>query len=190
MSVRLSTAWPRACSGTHVTHGPEDRSGLRRISRTGCRWRQRRAGRRAGRLRETEIENLDVPVGSDLDVGRFEVAVDDPALVRRLQAFSKLPRDPKDFVERQWTGRESLRQGRTFDEFEHERDDACALLQAVDCADVRMIQRGKRTSLLLEAGESVGILRKRVGQHLDGDGTMQLRIVPTIDLTHAAGAEE
>ena len=40
-----------------------------------------------------------------------------------------------------------------------------------------MIQRGKRTSLLLEAGESVRILREEVGQDLDRDGTMELRVV-------------
>ena len=163
--------------GTHVTHGPQDHSELRRIPRTGCRWCQRRAWRRAGRFCQAEIEDLDVPVGSDLDVGRFEVPVDDPALVRRLQAFGKLSRDPNDFVERQWTDGESFGQRRTFDEFEHERGDARALLQAVDGSDVRMIQRGERTSLLLETGESVGILREEVGQDLDRDGTMELRVV-------------
>jgi hypothetical protein len=49
--------------------------------------------------------------------------------VRRLQAFAKLPRDSNDFIERQWTDGESFGQRRTLDEFEHERDDACALLQ-------------------------------------------------------------
>ena len=70
---------------------------------------------------QAEIENLDVPVGSDLDVGRFEVPMNDPALVRRLQTLSKLSRDPNDLVERQWTDGESLGQSRTLDEFEHER---------------------------------------------------------------------
>ena len=115
--------------------------------------------------------------------------MNDPALVRRLQAFGKLSRDPNDFVERQWTDGESFGQGRTLDEFEHERRDACALLQAVDCPDVRMIQRGERTSLLLEAGESVGILREEVGQYLDRDRTLELRVVRAIDLAHAARAE-
>ena len=133
--------------------------------------------RRAGRFRQTEIEDLDVPVGSDLDVGRLEVPVNDAAFVRRLQAPRQAVARSNDLVERQRTGGESFGQGRTLDELEHERGDACALLQAVDCPDVRMIQRGERSRLLLEAGESVGILREEVGQYLDRDGTPQLRVV-------------
>jgi hypothetical protein len=49
-----------------------------------------------------------------------------------------------------------------------------------------MIQRGERTRLLLETGESVGILREEVGQDLDRDRTMKLRVVRAIDLAHAA----
>ena len=52
-----------------------------------------------------------------------------------------------------------------------------------------MIQRGERTSLLLEAGESVGILREEVGQYLDRDRTLELRVVRAIDLAHSARAE-
>ena len=92
--------------------------------------------------------------------------MDDPALVRRLQAVGKLSRDPNDLIERQWTDGESFGQGRTLDEFEHERGDACALLQAVDGADARMIQRGKRARLLLETGESVDILCEKSGKTL------------------------
>src|SRR5262249_27790886 len=176
--------------GTHVTHRPQDYPELRRISRTGCRWHQRRAWRRAGHLCQAEIENLDRSVESDLDVARFEVPVDDPALVRRLQAFGQLPRDSDDFVERQWTGSESLGQSRTLDEFEHERGDARALLQAVDCSDVRMIQRGKRTSLLLEAGETIRILRAGVGPYFDRDGPLEFRAAGAIDLAHPARAEK
>ena len=116
--------------------------------------------------------------------------MDDPAFVRSLQAFGKLSRDPKDLVERQWTGREALGQSRTFDELQNESDDARALLQPVDRSDVRMIQRGKRTSFLLEARESIGVLREEVWQHLDRNGTLQFRVVRAIDLTHAAGAEQ
>ena len=116
--------------------------------------------------------------------------MDDPAFVRRLQALGKLSRDPNDLIERQWTDCESFGERRAFDEFEHERRDACALLQAVDGSDVRMIQRGECARLLLETSESVGMLREEVGQYLDCDGTMQLRVVRAIDLAHAAGAEE
>ena len=46
------------------------------------------------RLGETEVEHLDraVPLGQ-LDVGRLEVAVDDPALVRVLERLGDLARE-------------------------------------------------------------------------------------------------
>ena len=115
--------------------------------------------------------------------------MNDPTLVRRLQAFRKLSRDPDDFVERQWTNGEAFGQGRTLDEFEHERHDPGALLDPVDRPDVRMIQRGERAGLLLETSESVGILREEVGQYLDRDRTLELRVVRAIDLAHSARAE-
>jgi hypothetical protein len=115
--------------------------------------------------------------------------MDDPALVRRLKAFGQLPCDSDDFIERRWTDGESFGQGWTFDKFEHERHDPCALLETVDRPDVRMIQRGERTRLLFETSEAVGILREEVRKYLDRDGTMKLRVVRAIDLTHAAGAE-
>jgi len=106
------------------------------------------------------------------------------------QAFGKLSRDPNDFIEPRWTDCEPFGERRAFDEFEYERRDACALLDTVDGPDMRMIQCGECACLLLETSESVGMLREEVRQYLDCDGTMQLRVVRAIDLTHAAGAEE
>ena len=89
--------------GAHVGGGAEDQSGLRH--------RRRRDRRRVGvcpipdpapdrieRLRQTEIEHLDRAVVADLDVGGFQIAMDDPAFVRRFERIGDLPRDGDRFV--------------------------------------------------------------------------------------------
>ena len=50
---------------------------------------------RGDRLGEAKVEDLDLPFGADGNVGRLEVAVDDPLLMRRLQRLGHLARNPE-----------------------------------------------------------------------------------------------
>ena len=109
MSARLSTALPRACSGAMYAAVP-------RIMPSACviAWRRVSVGelssdrpRPAGRsskpapsLREPEVEDLDGAVGSDLDVGRLEVAMDDALFVGCLQRVGDLARDGERVADR------------------------------------------------------------------------------------------
>ena len=52
-----------------------------------------------------------------------------------------------------------------------------------------MIQRGERLRFALEAREPVGIACEGVGQDLDRDIAIQLRIARAIHLAHAARAD-
>ena len=45
-------------------------------------------------LRQAEIEHFDGPVGPQLDVGRFEIAMDDALLVGRFERLGDLPGGP------------------------------------------------------------------------------------------------
>ena len=47
---------------------------------------------------------------------------------------------------------------------------------AVDLRDVGVIQRGERLRLAREAGDAIGVVRDGVGQDLDGDVAVQLRV--------------
>ena len=67
--------------------------------------------------------------------------------------------------------------------------DAAAVLEAVDLRDVRMIQRGERLRFALEARQAVGVGRERLGQDLDRDVAIELRVARAIDLAHAACAD-
>jgi hypothetical protein len=53
----------------------------------------------AAGLGQTEVHDLDLPVCVDDQVGRFDVAVDDALLVRRLQPLRGLNRDIERLVE-------------------------------------------------------------------------------------------
>ena len=55
--------------------------------------------------------------------------------------------------------------------------------------DVRMIQRRERLRFALEPREPLGIARERVGQDLDRDVAIELRIAGAIHLAHAPGAK-
>ena len=89
---RLSARLLRA----HELRRAEDDARLRPFEDEG----RREGGVRVGaglpdveHLRETEIEDFDPSFRRHFDVGRFQVAVDDPALVRRFERLGDLPSD-------------------------------------------------------------------------------------------------
>src|SRR5215472_4729583 len=66
---------------------------------------------------------------------------------------------------------------------------AAAVLKAVDCSDVRMIERGEHLRLALEPRKTVGVGCERVRQNLESNLAIQLGITGAIDLAHAARAD-
>jgi hypothetical protein len=82
--------------------------------------------------------------------------------------------------------RDPLLERRTFDELQDERGDAGRIFNAVDGADVRMIQRGKDSRFALESREPFGIGGNRRREDLNRDLAEQLRVAGAIDLAHAA----
>jgi hypothetical protein len=81
---------------------------------------------------QAKIQGLNLPVGCDPDAGRFEVAVDDALFVRGLQAGGDLACVIQRRLERQWAT-----EVRTFDQIHHDG----AVLEAIDCPGVGMVQR-------------------------------------------------
>src|SRR5262249_47498578 len=77
----------------------------------------------------------------------------------------------------------------TFDQLQYEGVHALAVLEPVDRRNGWMVQRRKNLRFALEAREPIGIGRERLGQHLQGDVTIEPGIPRTIHLAHAAGAD-
>ena len=93
--------------------------------------------------REAEIEHLDPAVGVGLDIGWLQVAVHDPAFVRRFDGMRDLSGDRQGVRDRQGPIGETVGQRRPFDELEHECPEWAGLLEPIDRGNVRVIQRGE-----------------------------------------------
>ena len=84
--------------------------------------------------------------------------MDDPFFVSDIESHGDLPRDAQRVANRQaGTGalardiREFVREGLAVHELENQEPKAVRFLEAIDRADVRMIQRGEHSRLALEA---------------------------------------
>ena len=108
----------------HVGRGADDDPGGGGVLGQGRRQRERGVvvlG--VPRLGEPEVEDLDRAVGSDLDVGGFEIAVDDALLVRRLEGLGDLEGDGDGLVHRDRAASDALGEILAVDELHDEEGD-------------------------------------------------------------------
>ena len=186
--------------GRHVGRGAEDDAELRPVRgrhrrRVHERRRAREVGRggaargRVHRLGQAEVEDLDLPVRRELHVGGLEVAVDDSLLVRGLERLGDLPGDGEGLVEGERPALQPLGEVFALDELHDEGADAARLLEAVDRGDVGVLELGEDLRLALEAREAVGVRGERLGEDLDRDLALQLRVGRAVDDPHPALAE-
>ena len=77
-----------------------------------------------------------------------------------------------------------------FEQLRHEVVEAVVLADVVHGEDVRMVERGRRTRLLLEPQQTVAIAAELNRQDLDRDVTSQPDVAAPIHLAHASGAED
>jgi hypothetical protein len=82
--------------------------------------------------------------------------VDDAALVSGLESFRELAPDCDHFVERDRARIETIRERLPLDEFEDQRVHAVRFFEAVDRADVLVIQCGERLCLAAELSQAIG----------------------------------
>ncbi len=128
-------------------------------------------------------------VGPHLDVRRFQIAVNDPLLVRRFERLRDLLRDRQRFVDRDRPARDSLREVFALDQFHHESVGSVGLFQTVNGRNVLMVQGGEDFRFPLESGHSFRVGRERFGENLDGDVAIEPRVARAIHLPHAAGPQ-
>ena len=115
--------------------------------------------------------------------------MDDPLLVRRFEGFGNLLRDRQRLVERDRAERDALRQVLTLDELHHDRTHTATFLEAVDVRDVRVIDGRQCLRFAREPREPIGVAGERVGQDLQRDVAIELRIARAEDLAHSARAD-
>ena len=76
-----------------------------------------------------------------------------------------------------------------FDQFHDERTAAVGFLEAVDGADVRVIERGEDARLSLEAREAIRVGGECQRQDLDRHVASKPRVARAVDLAHPANTE-
>lgn len=154
-----------------------------------------------GRRRETEVEHFDHAGRSDLDVGGLEIAVNDTLVVGGSEGISNLACRVYGLALREWPESQTVGERFSVDEFENECTDfitrvssvrrtfSDAVLEAINCPNVRMIQRSKDSRLTREPPKAIGIRRQFARQNLNGDITPEPRIARLVDLAHPALAD-
>src|ERR1700674_1771264 len=131
-------------------------------------------------LRQSKIEDLDPPVFGDEDIFGFQVAVDDPFLVRRRQPMRDLHPILDRFALRQGAAVQGRAQALALQKLGDQERRVVMLpfflltlakLTLVVSTDVKyredigMIERGYSPRLLLEATQAVAVAGERVGKN-------------------------
>jgi hypothetical protein len=116
--------------------------------------------------------------------------VNDPVLVSGFEGFGDLFQDWQRFFDRYLALRNPIGERGALNQLEDESRQPGRLFETVDVADVLVIQCGEALGFSLKAGDALSVRGKRIGEDLDCDIPIQLRIPRAIHLAHAAGADE
>ena len=140
-------------------------------------------------LGQAEVSDLGHAVGVHQDIGRGQVAVNDPLRVRGVDGPGQGLQQFGRRLGRLWGAGEPLRQGAAFDQLEHQEGRAGVLPHFVDRDDVGVSQPGHRLSLDPEPRQNLGTgLGTRV-HHLHRDRALQLGLPGPVHHRHAASAQ-
>ena len=141
------------------------------------------------RFGQAEVQHFHLALRRNLDVGGFQVAVNDAFLMSGFQSICDLAANAEGCFDRQRTiPRDSFPQRLAGHEFHHQAIDVAGFFEAVDGCDIGMIQRSQSARLAAEARQPFGVTRELIRQCLDGDIAPELVVVRTIYLAHASGA--
>ena len=125
---------------------------------------------------KSKVQHLYRAVVSDVDVGRFEITMNDASLMSCFQCLCYLFGNGQRFIDSNRPLRDPVRQSRSLDQFQHQRPGVVGLLQTVDGCDARMVQAGENLRFALEAGKPIRVRGKRLGQDLQRDLPVELGI--------------
>ena len=138
---------------------------------------------------QSEIEDLHLPIAGDEDVLRFEIAMNDAAVVCRREASADLHRVVQRGRERQRRSAQVWSERVSFEELDGDVWDPVAIADVVNREDVGVRQCGDGAGLAIEplAHRRVG---ERASRHcFDRNVAAQTRVARAIHLAHAAAAD-
>jgi hypothetical protein len=116
--------------------------------------------------------------------------VNDPFLVRGVERIGNLPGDCERLGDRERAARQPIGKGVPLHQLQHQRPKALGFLDAVDCADMRMVQRGEHSRFPLETRQTFRIGAEDARQDFDRDIAPEPRVARAIHLPHPARPEQ
>ena len=142
----------------------------------------------AASLASPKSSTLTIPLAHH-DIGRLQVPVRDAVTVGNRECIDQRDDHVEERVEGELTLCEHLLERLSLDQLHRQEVDAVDLVDGVDRDDVRMIQAGQGPGFAPEARKPVGIGHKRLGEDLQRNLAVELRIAGAIHLPHAALAD-
>ena len=139
---------------------------------------------------QPEVADLGGAIGGEEDVGRFQVAMHDPAPVGRLDGLGQGAQQRGGLAGRQRIARQLLGQVAALDEFHREVRLAVVVAHVVDLDDIRVLQAGRRFRFPKEALPRLRAGMRAVQQHLEGDAAVEAQLPGLVDHAHPAAAEQ
>jgi hypothetical protein len=115
--------------------------------------------------------------------------MDDARSVRPGQGSRDLNGSPNGLLDRQRTLLQTRGEGVAFQILEDEIISVAVAPEIVQGTDIRMIERGDRSRLALEAFAQSRVARHACAEDLDGNNAIESRVHGAIDLAHSAGSE-
>ncbi len=137
--------------------------------------------------RNPEIHDLDVTIVGHDHVRRLEVAMHQPALVRRFERLGDFFREPQHLRDRQRAAAQAPLERVAAHVFHDDARTPAELGHFEDLADERVIQRGGRTGFAEQPIERLALAVRR-DQELDGDAPVEQQVVGETDFAHATPA--
>jgi hypothetical protein len=138
---------------------------------------------------QAEIRDLGSALAGQQDIGRFQIAVNDPALVSNLDGVSQRGHQRGGLSRRLGRARQLLGQVATLDKFHREIRPAVHLAGFVNLHDIRMTQTGHCLGL---AQEPLQLLRTGVRtrqEHFQSDGAVETLVPGVVDNAYPAVAQ-
>ena len=139
---------------------------------------------------QSEIEQLHGTRRRHLDVGRLQIAMNDPLPMRHLQGVCDLDRDRDGILDGERTLQQPLGECRSVDQFKYQGGHSVDALEAIDGADVRMVEGRENLCFALEADQTVRVLGEEQREDLDRNVAIELAVARAVHIAHPATAKE
>ena len=168
---------------------------INRCSRNHAHRRQRvfhggiARSRIARRLGQSEIEDLGLTALPNKNIGRLDVAMNDPLGVRSRQSIGHLDANVEEFVDFDRLFPNPLLQAHSLQLLHDDERMSAVVVDVVDGADAGMVQLGSGACFAHEAVERLAVVHHLRRNELERDVAGQARVFRLIHHAHAATTE-